>query len=329
MPQLGIRSLIAVPLSIGTEVIGLINFQFVKQPCDWRPDVVSRLRLIGEVFADASVRSSTGAGTAGKRSSLPHPFRRIRRSPLAWVGTGLTCRSTRPYLKMFGFHRSDEVVGRRIADHWLAWRTIIDQLARQRSAGLPVASEYQRSHNVRTARSSPALIMTTTVESSYGRATLAFLPTSRRPTGGREVAGHAVATDPRVARLSMLGEMVAGARHELNHPLYATLNLCQGRSKRARRRRSARSRMPCASGTRKSPTSPSGPRRSSNGSDRSARRGEIARVTCRMEDLIKEALGLMAIEFARRTWRRTSPVRRLCRRSWSTACRSSRCSSIC
>ncbi len=51
-----IRSTVAIPLRVGGSVLGAISFSFIGQQCDWHPEVISRLQIIGEIFANALTR---------------------------------------------------------------------------------------------------------------------------------------------------------------------------------------------------------------------------------------------------------------------------------
>jgi PAS domain S-box-containing protein len=52
----GIKSSVAIPLRVGGSVLGIISFSFLKRYCDWPPEVVSRLQVIAEIFANALMR---------------------------------------------------------------------------------------------------------------------------------------------------------------------------------------------------------------------------------------------------------------------------------
>ena len=52
----GVKSTVAIPLCVSGSVLGMISFSFLKQPCAWPPEVVSRLQMIGEIFANALER---------------------------------------------------------------------------------------------------------------------------------------------------------------------------------------------------------------------------------------------------------------------------------
>lgn len=52
----GIQSNVAIPLKAGGTVLGAITFAFLKQRCEWPAEIVARLKIIGEVFANAFQR---------------------------------------------------------------------------------------------------------------------------------------------------------------------------------------------------------------------------------------------------------------------------------
>ena len=52
----GIKSTVAIPLRVSGSVLGIISFSFLREYCEWPEEVVSRLQIIGEVFANAVLR---------------------------------------------------------------------------------------------------------------------------------------------------------------------------------------------------------------------------------------------------------------------------------
>ncbi len=52
----GIKSNVAIPLKVAGSVLGAITFAFFRQRCEWPVEIISRLQLIGEVFANAILR---------------------------------------------------------------------------------------------------------------------------------------------------------------------------------------------------------------------------------------------------------------------------------
>ena len=55
----GIKSTVAIPLRVGGSVLGIISFSFLRRPCEWPPEIASRLQMIGEIFANALVRKQS------------------------------------------------------------------------------------------------------------------------------------------------------------------------------------------------------------------------------------------------------------------------------
>jgi transcriptional regulator with GAF, ATPase, and Fis domain len=57
----GIRSQLTIPLSIGGRIVGAIGFGAFRSTRRWPDEVIARLKIIGEVFAQALARSRTEA----------------------------------------------------------------------------------------------------------------------------------------------------------------------------------------------------------------------------------------------------------------------------
>ncbi len=49
----GLKSTVAIPLRVSGSVLGIMSFSFLKRHCEWSPEVVARLHIIGEIFANA------------------------------------------------------------------------------------------------------------------------------------------------------------------------------------------------------------------------------------------------------------------------------------
>ena len=52
----GIRSHLAIPISVGGAVLCILTFVSIRREQNWPPALISRLRLLGEVFANAVAR---------------------------------------------------------------------------------------------------------------------------------------------------------------------------------------------------------------------------------------------------------------------------------
>lgn len=55
----GLRSNVTVPLAVGGKILGGITFAFTRRNCEWPHEIISRLQLIGQVFANAIIRRRT------------------------------------------------------------------------------------------------------------------------------------------------------------------------------------------------------------------------------------------------------------------------------
>ena len=54
--RIGSTSLVSVPLEVGGQVVGILNFGTLGRERQWHPEVVNRFRLIAQVFAGALAR---------------------------------------------------------------------------------------------------------------------------------------------------------------------------------------------------------------------------------------------------------------------------------
>jgi formate hydrogenlyase transcriptional activator len=57
----GIRSSLGIPLRVGGRIVGLINFSAFRSTPEWPDDLIARLKIIGEVMAQALVRKRSEA----------------------------------------------------------------------------------------------------------------------------------------------------------------------------------------------------------------------------------------------------------------------------
>ena len=292
----GLRSVVAVPLRIGMGVIGLIAFQFVKQPCNWRPDVVSRLRLIGEVFANALVRKYSEQALRKSESR----FRTLFEDAPVAIGIGrdgLQLHANRAYLKLFGYQRTEEVLDRPIADFWAPeWRALIDH------ARPSTLARFARCLGVRSRGSAQERFTVPSERSGDGRGasrrqghTGRSSPTSPSGREAEEKLQDMRQQLTHVARLSTLGEMAAELAHELNHPLYAILNYAK-----ATRNVLAEEGPPDLDSVREWNEEIAGTAVSAAEVVKRLRAVRAARrsphTACRIEQIVEEAVGLVAVE---------------------------------
>lgn len=68
--RIGLRSNLGIPLRVGGRVIGAITFTAFRQTRDWPDDLICRLKLIGEVLAQALARSRREAALAAALAEI-------------------------------------------------------------------------------------------------------------------------------------------------------------------------------------------------------------------------------------------------------------------
>ncbi len=59
--QSGIRSSVGIPLHVGGRIVGFINFSAFRSTREWPDDLIARLKIVGEVMAQALVRKRSEA----------------------------------------------------------------------------------------------------------------------------------------------------------------------------------------------------------------------------------------------------------------------------
>jgi len=76
--QTGLRSHLSIPLKIDGKVAGALSFASFHRPLAWRKDVITRLSLVGEVFASGTARARSKAEARALRGRLWHADRVAR-----------------------------------------------------------------------------------------------------------------------------------------------------------------------------------------------------------------------------------------------------------
>jgi signal transduction histidine kinase len=85
MTASGMRSGIGIPVAVGDSVVCVLTFGSFSGPRDWPADVIARLRLAGEVLANAIVRRTTKQRLEQQRHELAHVGRVAAMCDLAAV----------------------------------------------------------------------------------------------------------------------------------------------------------------------------------------------------------------------------------------------------
>ena len=56
LQSIGTHSFVSIPLIVGGQAWGMVNFDTIRRERDWRVDLVTQHQLVGELFANALVR---------------------------------------------------------------------------------------------------------------------------------------------------------------------------------------------------------------------------------------------------------------------------------
>ena len=80
--EIGLRSHLSIPLRVGGRVAGALSFGGLRNARSWPEDVITRLRIIGEIFASAIARARAEEETQLLRSRLWHADRVARTGAL-------------------------------------------------------------------------------------------------------------------------------------------------------------------------------------------------------------------------------------------------------
>ena len=78
MTRIGLRSHLSIPLRIGGRVVGALSFGGLRRAQTWPAEIVTRLKIIGEIFAGAIARARAEGEARALRGRLWHADRVAR-----------------------------------------------------------------------------------------------------------------------------------------------------------------------------------------------------------------------------------------------------------
>ncbi len=219
----GLRSYLRIPVGVGGRIIGGISFSAFRSTRTWPHDVIARLKIVGELIAQALTR--TRAEEALRRSEAR--WRSVFETSL--LGISLIDQNLRflaanaAFQAMLGYTEEEfrqlSFLDLSFEENRQGSRTLLTELQQGKRQHYDVVKQYRRKDGspswVHTyvskmsgAESQPPIFLATTVDI-----------TERKRT---EDALRTVQSDlARVARLTMMGEMTAAIAHEVNQPLAA------------------------------------------------------------------------------------------------------------
>ena len=82
--SMGVKSFAAVPLAIAGTPLGVVSFGSIRKPHKWAVRTISRLQLLGEVFANALLRDIKEKELIGAYNKINHFKERAELENIAW-----------------------------------------------------------------------------------------------------------------------------------------------------------------------------------------------------------------------------------------------------
>ena len=76
--ETGLRSHLSIPLRVGGRVTAVLSFASIRSACSWSPDMVARLKIVGELLASAMVLARTEEEARQLRQRVWHADRVAR-----------------------------------------------------------------------------------------------------------------------------------------------------------------------------------------------------------------------------------------------------------
>ena len=83
--ETGMKAVIGISVSIAGSLVCVLTFGAIRRPCSWPTEVIARLHLAGEVFANAIARRQSKQRLAQKQNELTHVGRVADMGKLAAV----------------------------------------------------------------------------------------------------------------------------------------------------------------------------------------------------------------------------------------------------
>ncbi len=200
-----IKSLYAVPLVYGKTLVGFLGLDAVRAEKTWPKEIVSLIRIIGEIIANALERKRAEERFCKAFNASPNPMAMIACPDGRFIDVNDS------FQRVTGYGRQ-EVVGRFIAelDIWLEQKErakIMEVFQRQeRICNLEV------NFHTRWGRPGVGLLSSEIINLNGEQCMLVVLnDITERKQLEKEIA--------RLERLNLVGEMAAGMGHEIRNPM--------------------------------------------------------------------------------------------------------------
>ena len=221
--RVGIRSQLAIPLRVGGRVVGAIGFGAFRSTREWPDELIARLKVVGEVMAQALVRKRSEAVLRASEERWRSIFETSNLG-ITIIDQDLHYVATNPaFQAMLGYTdeelRELTTLSLAVEEDREVTRTRLTGIRQGKLDHYEVVRRYRRKDGtvmwghsylsvVRDAESKPKMFIGTTIDiTETKRAQDALRATQARLS--------------RTTRLTTMGQMAASIAHELNQPLAA------------------------------------------------------------------------------------------------------------
>ena len=224
--RVGIRSLLVIPLSVGGRVMAAIGFGSLRTTRRWPEEFIARVKVIGDVMAQALVRTRSEAALRASEERWRSIFE-TSTLPIMILDHDLHYTATNPAFRAMLGYTDDEL--RRLTPLDITVQeerdTTLKRLADLRERKI---DHYVREKQYR--RKDGKIIW---AQISVARVSLSepemFIVTMIDITETKQARDYLRATQSelaRVARVTTLGQMAVSIAHELKQPLAAITSNC-------------------------------------------------------------------------------------------------------
>ncbi len=219
----GIRSSLGIPLRVGGHIVSLITFAAFRSTREWPDDLIARLKIVGEVMAQALVRKRSEAALRASEELWRSMFEASNLG-ITVIGQDLQYIATNSaFQNMLGYtgHELQKLtpLDVTVEDDRDAAKMRIAELQRGELHHYDAVKRYRRKNGtvvmghsylsaVRDAESGPKLLIGTVID---------VTDTKR----AQDALRAAQSTLARITRLTTMHEVTASIAHEVNQPLAA------------------------------------------------------------------------------------------------------------
>lgn len=108
----GIRSIVAVPIVTGYKAIGFVGFESIRQKTTWSESIISLLKIVGEIFANAFLRKQMALALQASESRYRNIFENAVEGIFQIRNDGSILNANTSFADMYGFGSPDNLIGK-------------------------------------------------------------------------------------------------------------------------------------------------------------------------------------------------------------------------